>query len=819
MDPSIPQKILMKRFFILSCLILAFTISKLSAQTFTLSGKVKTTSGNAANASIILKNTGYVTIADSVGNYQLKNVKPGRYTLQVSSVGYHAISRDLKVNADQTINLVLTETVKQLDDVNIQAGKEKTFGVTRLKAIEGTTINAGKKSEVIVLNDVTANTATNNTRQIYSKVAGLNIWENDGAGIQLGIGGRGLNPNRVTNFNTRQNGYDISADALGYPESYYSPPAELTDRIEILRGASSLQYGTQFGGLINFKLKEGPSDKPIEVISRETAGSWGFFNTTNSIGGTVGKVQYYTFFQHKQGDGWRPNSDFNVNTAYAGITYKATNKLSLTFQYTYMDYLAHQPGGLTDAEFDADPHQSVRARNWFKVNWNLGAAILDYQITDNLKFNSRFFGLSAGRDALGNLDYINHIDNGSDRDLYKDTYKNYGNESRLLYTYKIGNIAQNLLTGVRFYHGDTHREQGLGNNGSSGDPSDFEYKSADSYAYTNYTFPNYNLAFFAENIFRVTPKFSIIPGIRFEDIITKADGDYNNYTLDQAGNIIFLQPEHEVRDHNRHFLIGGIGFSYFQNQAMQLYANISQNYRAINFSDINSANRNIQVDPNLQDETGYSADLGMRGNIAEIFNYDVSAFYINYDNRIGTIQKSDPVTFNVYRYRTNISQSKNLGLESFAELELLHFLTQTASATKISIFTNLALINARYVNSKEPAYNNNKVELAPDVIFKTGLSFKRKRLSASYQLAYTSQQFADATNATFTANAIDGIIPAYTVMDLSADYKLSRIFSIQGSVNNLADKKYFTRRADSYPGPGIIPADARSFYLTFQVKL
>jgi Fe(3+) dicitrate transport protein len=56
-------------------------------------------------------------------------------------------------------------------------------------------------------------------------------------------------------------------------------------------------------------------------------------------------------------------------------------------------------------------------------------------------------------------------------------------------------------------------------------------------------------------------------------------------------------------------------------------------------------------------------------------------------------------------------------------------------------------------------------------------------------------------------------------MDLSATYKLSKIFSLEGSVNNLADKRYFTRRADSYPGPGIIPADARSFFLTLQVKL
>jgi Fe(3+) dicitrate transport protein len=722
------------------------------------------------------------------------------------------------VNAQsiQRADTLVRDTLK-LKTVVVNGDKENTFGVTRLKAVEGTNINAGKKSEVIVLNDVTANTSTNNTRQIYNRVAGLNIWESDGAGIQLGIGGRGLNPNRVTNFNTRQNGYDISADALGYPESYYTPPAEATDRIEILRGASSLQYGTQFGGLINFKLKEGPTDKPFEFISRETGGSWGFFNTSNSIGGTVGKVQYYSFFQHKQGDGWRSNSRFNVNAEFTTVTYRPTSKLSITLQYTYMDYLAKMPGGLTDAEFAADAKQSLRSRNWFKVNWNLGAMLLDYNINDHLKFNSRFFVLDAGRDAVGNLDYINHADPGGDRNLYVDKYNNFGNESRLLYTYKIANNPQNLLIGVRYYHGHTNRRQGLG---SAGNDANFAYGTSetDLNAYSHYTFPNDNLAFFAENIFRLTPKLSIIPGVRYENIITKADGHYTLYNTDMAGNVIYSQPMHDVKNSTRHFLIGGIGASYYQSEKVQFYANISQNYRAINFNDLNSSIKGLQVNPNLQDETGYSADAGMRGNISGVFNYDVSVFMIHYNNHIGTVDTAD-ANFNDFRYRTNIAASRNIGLESFAELELLHFFKPGLKDTRLSVFSNLALINARYVSSKEPAFNNKKVELAPDVIFKSGLSYIYKRFSASYQVAYTTSQFTDATNATFTANAINGLIPAYTVMDVSAEYKLSKVFILQGSVNNLANAKYFTRRADSYPGPGIIPSDARSFFVTAQVKL
>jgi len=816
----------MKTTILYTCLFFTLITQRAFAQTYTVSGNVKSKADEAiSNTSITLKNTSYAAICDINGNYQLKEVKPGNYTISASAVGFKTVTKAIDLTADLTVNFVLDTAANQLKIVSINDGKEKTFGITRLKSVEGTTLNAGKKSEVIVMSDVTANKAANTTRQLYAKVAGLNIWENDGAGIQLGVGGRGLNPNRVTNFNTRQNGYDISADALGYPESYYTPPAEMVDRIEILRGAASLQYGTQFGGLINFKLAEGPADKPFEITSRESAGSWSFFNTTNSIGGTVGKLQYYTFFQHKQGDGWRPNSDFNANTGYVGAKYKFNDKISLSVQYTYMGYLAHQAGGLTDAQFNQDPHQSNRARNWFNVNWNLGAAIFDYAISDNLKFNSRFFGLSAGRGAVGNLDYINRQDNGAlsdqHRDLYVDKYNNYGNESRLLYTYKIGNNPQNLLLGMRYYHGHTNRQQGKGNTGSTGNSSDFDFTSESNETpyYSNYNFPENNLSILAENIFRITPKFSIIPGIRFEDINTYADGDYTSFNKDGAGNFILNQPVHEVKNRSRNFVIAGLGLSYLQSETLQFYANISQNYRAINFNDIHLTVASKRVNPGLEDETGYSADAGFRGNISSVFNYDVSVFYIHYDNRIGNIQLPDPVTFNIYQYRTNVSQSRNIGLESFAELELLHFL-KPSSDTKISVFSNLTLINAKYVNSKEPAYQNRKVELAPDVIFKTGLSFKHQKFAASYQFSYTSDQFADATNAIQpTADALDGLVPAYSVMDLSASYKFSRIFTVEGSVNNLADARYFTRRAESYPGPGIIPADARSFFLTLQIKL
>ena len=155
------------------------------------------------------------------------------------------------------------------------------------------------------------NKANNNARQVYSQIVGLNIYESGDGGLQLAIGGRGLDPNRSANFNTRQNGYDISPDVLGYPESYYTPPAEALSQIQVVRGAAALQYGTQFGGLINFKMHQPVPDKKIELIARQSVGSFNFFSSFNSLSGTVGKLSYYTYYHHKQSDGFRPNSAIN----------------------------------------------------------------------------------------------------------------------------------------------------------------------------------------------------------------------------------------------------------------------------------------------------------------------------------------------------------------------------------------------------------------------------------------------------------------------------------------------------------------------------
>lgn len=806
--------------FLLSTLIILLSASFGFCQEYMIKGVVKdSVTGEAiAFAYVGLAETQHGGYTDSTGSFGFKKVKQGSYHLIAETWGYHRYSALIEVKENSSFYIFLKSTVVQLKGVTLPSYTENTFGINRLEDVDGTSINAGKKSEVIDLKEMTVNTATNNARQVYSKVPGLNIWESEGAGIQLGIGGRGLNPNRTSNFNTRQNGYDISADPLGYPESYYTPPVEAIDKIEIIRGAGSLQYGPQFGGFINFKLKKAPEDKVFELTSRTTAGSYGFLNFFNSIGGTRKKLSYYSFYQYKRGNGWRENSEFNVNTAFASVSYQFTKKLSVTGEYTHMNYLAHQPGGLTDQMFLQDPRQSLRTRNWFSVKWNLGAILLNYKITSRLKLNSRFFGLIAERDALGLLIAPNRTDPMTERDLWVDRFRNFGNETRMLYLYDMGKEMSAFLIGFRYYNGFTNRKQGLGNAGTEGRRSDFAFVNPDDVEYSNFEFPSNNKALFIENIFQLTSRLSLTPGVRFENIKTEADGFYNRIVRDLAGNIIYKDRIHEYKFNSRSFVIFGLGASYKSKKKVEFYGNVSQNYRSINFNDMRVVNPNLRVDENLQDEKGYTADAGARGNFKNLLSYDVSIFMINYNNRIGTIIQYDTVLYNTYRFRTNVSQSRNIGLEAYGELDVWKLLKGEKAKFKLSFFGNFSFIDARYMNSRESAFDGKQVELVPAVLIKSGITFKKKDLAITYQYSYSSRQYTDATNTEFTSNGINGLIPAFYVMDLSANYTYKR-YGFSASVNNVTNNMYFTRRAVGYPGPGIIPADGIGVFLGLQVKV
>lgn len=790
---------------------------------------VDTAAVTVSGVEVFAEETGELYNGGGSGRVVVEFPEPyDRITVTVFAAGY--TTRQLMIGAsegDRTITL--SPLVRDLSSVTVVAEARRREALTRLRAVEGTAIYAGRKTEVVALEALTVNLASNQARQIYGEVSGLNIYENDDAGLQLNIGGRGLDPNRSASFNTRQNGYDISADVLGYPESYYTPPAEALSRIEVVRGAASLQYGTQFGGLVNFVFHQPNRTKKVELITRQTIGSYGLFTSFNSVSGQVGPLGYYGFYNYKRGDGFRPNSGFQSHNAFIHVDLASASApgTKVSFEYTYLDYLAQQAGGLTDAEFYRDPFSSNRERNWFAVDWQLYSLRLDHKFSDRTQFSLNVFGLDASRQAVGfRSNRVSQVDDPTTpRDLLIGDFRNYGAEARLLTRYQLGSRDAIALVGLKYYRANNSAVQGPGT--AASDP-DFSLATASFPSYPNqssFTFPNRNVALFGEHIFYLNDRLSITPGARFEYIRTESEGSYNRFDFDLAGNPIREQEFTDNRVFGRSLLLLGLGISYRRNAELEFFANLSENYRSVTYNDIRTVNPSFQVDPDIRDERGYTADAGVRGRVRR-WSYTANAFLIRYGNRLGevltpevrrTADDREVETGRIIRLRGNIGAARIYGVETLVEWHILERPEGSAVPYTLTAFANTSLTHSNYIESEIAGVAGNEVEFIPRVNFKTGLRFGYGNLLGSVQYTRLSRQFTDASNAlqdrSDNQSGIVGSIPAYGVADLSLSYRWKWLI-LESGVNNLTDERYFTRRATGYPGPGIIPSAPRSFYLT-----
>jgi len=698
-----------------------------------------------------------------------------------------------------------------LKDVTI-VGRNSKSDYQQIPEIVGTNIYAGKKNALIVLDNVQGNIANNTMRQVLAKVPGIHIWESDPSGIQIGIAARGLSPNRSWEFNVRQNGYDIAADPFGYPEAYYNPQLQAVQRIEIVRGQGALQYGPQFGGMVNYVLKNGTEmNQPFEFETQQTIGSNGLLNSFNAIGGKKGKVNYYSFYDQRNGEGWRNNSQFFSKAGFGSITYHFTKQLSLSFELMHSHTRSQQAGGLTDAQIKKDARQSFRSRNWMDIKWTTPAINIQYEINDQSRWNTKIFGTIGDRNSVGFLqsitikDSINHTTNQfNNRVVNIDQYRNYGLESRMITDYAIGKIKNTISGGIRLYTGSTHRlADGKGTTGSNYDisisglyPRDFNFESN-------------NVAGFIENIFRISDQFYLIPGIRYEWLEGAASGRNGFSAVGASMNLQNIT-------RSRSFVLGGIGSEYHITTNTELYANFSQAYRPIQFANLQAPPTTDIVDTDLKDAKGYNIDLGYRGKVKNYLQFDISGFYLQYNNRIGTITPSG----SNYRLITNVGASTSKGLETYFEFNPVRAFTNSNN-TDLILFSSYAYTDARYSGNHQDANTKGKkVENAPQDILRAGISVGYKGFLITNQLSHVGTAFSDANNTVAPiANGNTGLIPSYTILDLTASFKFSKSLNIKAGINNMADVRYFTRRAGGYPGPGALPADGRNFFVTIGAKL
>jgi Fe(3+) dicitrate transport protein len=700
-------------------------------------------------------------------------------------------------------------TPKILDTVSVSAYMRLKLS---LPPVQGTYLFSGKKTEVINLGEQTTNLADKTGRQVFAKVPGIFVYDMDGSGNQINIAARGLDPHRGWEFNIRKDGILTNSDMYAYPASHYSMPLESIERIELVRGTGSLQYGAQFGGMLNYVTKQGDTTKPISFESVTTVGSYNLVSTYNAIGGKLGKWKYYAYVNKKSRGGYRDNEHTDSEAENVILTYEPSSNFSLRVEWARSKYLYRIPGPLTDKMFIEDPTQATRSRNYFSPDIHVPSIGLNWQVAPQTRVQLTTSAVLGKRNSVqfdkptNVADTINAATlQFNNRQVDIDAFKSYTTELRLLQQYKLGKQLSTLTGGVQYMNNDLHRTQlGKGTTGS-----DYDLTLVTPGWGRDVHLKTSNVALFAENSFQLSKDLSVNLGARLEMGETKMSGIITYY----PANDIPLSMDH-------HFPLFAAGFSYKAHKNIEVYGGFSEAYHPMLFKDMIPSSLYEKVDPNISDADGYNAELGFKGSW-KFLRWDVNGFLLQFNNRFGTLAQPDNAG-TLYLYRTNTGNSLTKGAEIFVQGDWM-----LGNKTSISAFTSTAFMHARYTQGKvksgsdNVSIKGNRVESAPNVITRNGVTLRYEKFKLSALYSYTSSTFADALNTVNPPGATGavGLVPSYGIIDANAGFRISENFEIKVTTSNLTNKQYFTKRPSFYPGPGVWPSEGKSFSTSLIVRL
>ena len=701
--------------------------------------------------------------------------------------------------------------VKQLDSITLIAYLNQNI-LRQLPEVKGTYLFIGKKTEVINLTQIPADITNKTGRQVFAKIPGIFVYDMDGSGNQINVAARGLDPHRGWEFNLRKDGIITNSDMYGYPASHYSMPLESIERIELVRGTGSLQYGAQFGGMLNYVSKQGDTTKPLSFENITTVGSYNLLSSYNAIGGKMGKLKYYAYMQKKSRDGYRKNEHTSSEAQAIVLIYQPNANFSIRAEWARSKYTYRIPGPLTDSMFYADPRQSTRSRNYFSPDINIPSVTVNWGVTASTRLQLTSSAVLGSRNSV-QFDKPTNIADSivtatrsyNNRQVDIDHFNSYTTELRLLQQYHWGNQISQLAAGIQYMNNDLHRQQlGVGTTGS-----DYDLTLVKPGFGRDVQLKTKNIALFAENKFQLSSNLSINIGARIESGHTDMSGIISYY----PGNEIPVSIKHK-------FPLLGTTFLYKPGKNIELYGGWSQSYHPMLFKDLIPASLYEKVDPNIKDAKGYNAELGFRGNW-KFLRWDINGFLLKYNDRFGTLAGTDN-TSTFYTYRTNIGNSFTSGIELFMQADWV-----IAKSINLSVFTSTAFTHARYIDAivKSGTENinirGNKVESAPDCITRNGATVRYKKVSFSVLYSYTSATFADALNTVVPpkSTGATGLVPSYSLLDMNAAVRFSKNLELKVNLSNVTNKQYFTKRPTFYPGPGVWSSDGRNGSVSLAIRI
>jgi len=761
-----------------------------------LAGRVYDGSGaslSGAQATLRRASVGFerVVLTDTQGGFVFENLLPGDYSLTVHAEDFATRAQRIELTAGEQATRTVTLEVGSF-------AAEITVSATHLagtpKAVQRIPGAVG-----IVDKETLASSHVFNFSEALRKVSGVNVRDEEGFGLRPNIGIRGLNPTRSSKVLLLEDGIPLTYAPYGDNASYYHPPVERFESIEVLKGSGQVLYGpATVGGVVNY-ITPAPPDKPSGGLTF-MGGNRDYFNGNINYGGTwrgTGVLMNYT---RKQGEGARDHVRSGLNDATLKVVQSLGQRQTLTLKGSYYGEDSNVTySGLREDEYRANPRQNP-FRNDFFYGDRYGASLAhSYLLRNDVILNTTFYGSNFKRHwwrqssnssqrpndsadpACGGMANLNTTCGNEGR---LRQYTNWGVEPRLRLSQRWLGVKSETDLGLRFHFENQDRQQQNGSTPQARSGVLVEDNQRKNHAYSG----------FVQNRF-LFGNLTITPGLRLERIYFDRTNRLANGGLGVRGKTDLTQ------------WIPGLGVAYTLGSKSTVFAGVHRGFAPPRTEDIinNATGGTVELDPELS----WNTEVGLRSLAHPGIQLESTFFRMDYENQIIPASLAGGVGATLTNGGTTLHQGVELStrIDTGTLLYSAHNFYFRLAGTYIPV----AEFRGRRFSSI-PGFGSvnitgNRLPYAPEKLLNASFGYVHPRgFNAMIEAVSVSRQFGDDLNSLSpSADGQRGLLPGYTIWNATLNYQVEPLkTNFFLSVKNLTDKLYIVDRAR-----GILPSSPR----------
>lgn len=628
-------------------------------------------------------------------------------------------------------------------------------------------------------------------------IPGVQVRESNGTGgsdVSLNVGIRGLTSRLSPRSTILLDGMPLAAAPYGQPQLSMSPLSlGSIESIDVIRGGGSVRYGPQnVGGVINFVTKPIPKKFSGSTSVQTQGAKTGDLKTLvdASVGGSksddsAGALLLYSGLH---GQGYRKSNDnTDIDDLILKTRYALTDNDEILANFHYYHAMAGMPGGLTQAQYNADPYQSTRSFDRFEGNRQ--DMLLKYKHQeDDKQFELMTWFSKSYRGSYIESEGTKDNTGKSRLVSYPRHYTAYAIEPSYSQLFRFNDVSHEVTVGYRYLNETAdekaYRSNWYGTGSQSTRPSTSQYyqhTSGGTEAHAIYLDDTIDIG-----------NWTLIPGIRYEYI----DIHLNDAFKNQRRSKNYSEP------------LPALAVIYHIDDEWKLFANASTSFGSLQYFQLNTAGVGNSPANGLSAEKARNYEVGTKYDNTEL-SLEATLFYIDFDDQLQYVENTTGWT--------NLGATTHQGVELAARYDLsgLSDILDGVSVYSTYTFTKAISKKGKFADKDLPFYSRQ--------VLTAGTRYETGHWTWNLNTyAQSSQESPGTGNTYITEGSADGrygTIPGYMAWDARGEYQFGKELSdlsLSAGIKNLFDQTYFTRSTDN--NSGIYVGQPRTFYVQASVK-